>query len=42
VQRHQPHPVELGVPDRDQPVDQVDVVAGQRERLPESHAASNE
>lgn len=38
MQRHQPHSVELGVPDRDQPPGQVDVAAAQRHRLAHAHA----
>ena len=38
VQGDQPHPVELGVPDRDHALDEVDVGAGQRHRLAEAHA----
>ena len=38
VHRHQPYPVELSVPDRDQALDEIDVGPGQRERFPEAHA----
>jgi hypothetical protein len=38
VQRDQPHPVELRVPDRDHPVAEIDVVAGERQRLAQTHA----
>jgi hypothetical protein len=38
VQRDQPHPVELRVADRDHALDEIDIAAGERDRLTDAHA----
>jgi hypothetical protein len=38
VQRHQPHPVEFRVPDREDAVVEVDVIVGQCQGLPDPQA----